>query len=148
MEGFLVNFTFCLCRITSSQWRDGASQRTGSNTGSSETPGASSGESQAGPGLSPVPIREGKETGTISLSSITVHTETQSLHRLAGAIWSSSSHRIRIDSILEMTWDQTSVSTYRLFRIAKKSNLIILGVNNCCHIKYERSVTLQSFVVE
>lgn len=43
MEGFLLNFTFCLCRITSSQWQAGASQRTGPNTGSSETPGASSG---------------------------------------------------------------------------------------------------------
>lgn len=42
-------------------------------------------ESQAGPGLSPVPIREGKETGTISPSSTTVHTETQSLHR-SGAV--------------------------------------------------------------
>ncbi len=56
MEGFLLNFTFCLCRITSSQWQAGVSQRTGPNTGSSETPGASSGESQAGPGLSPVPV--------------------------------------------------------------------------------------------
>ncbi len=43
-------------------------------------------ESPAGPGLSPVPIREGKETGTISPSSTTVHTETQSLHRSGGAI--------------------------------------------------------------
>ncbi len=43
MEGFLLNFTFCLCRITSSLWPAGASQRTGPNTGSSETPGATSG---------------------------------------------------------------------------------------------------------
>lgn len=81
MEGFLLNFTSSLCRITSSQWQAGPSQRTGPNTGSLETPGASSGESQAGPGSSPVPIREGKETGTILESSTTVHTETQSYHR-------------------------------------------------------------------
>lgn len=42
-------------------------------------------ESRAGPGLSPVHIREGKATGTISPLSTTVRMETQSLRR-SGAV--------------------------------------------------------------
>lgn len=42
-------------------------------------------ERRAGPGLSPVHIREGKATGTISPLSTTVRTETQSLRR-SGAV--------------------------------------------------------------